>query len=232
MKLKNILNKYINTIYMNNKQNIPLQMLSDEIYGPLEENETHSDDDDTEPEDAPWCDPIYKIRAIFHRVFDEDGIDQFEGVLLSLDEYLKKRCPNRFPNYYISTCGFEDCDSKIIIEHGVEKNEFGIEIINCSEIQIPSWFLDQIYYIDNKEIFLKYMPSMVRQGLGLRYETDKQRLKEKEEEAQKSENYYINEIKSFPFLVASAYHNPGPMRKELKKYFIPIINTINTLLNK
>jgi hypothetical protein len=76
------------------------------------------------------------------------------------------------------------------------------------------------------------MPSMVRQGLGLRWETDKQRLKKKKEEAQKSENYYINEIKSFPFLVASAYHNPGPMRKKLKKYFIPIINTINTLLNK
>ena len=179
--------------------------------------------------------PKEDINTIYYEVKSKDDINIFEGVLINLEEYLKKKSSGRSPNYFISNNkieGFldEDINSKIIIEHDKKKNEFGIEIVNCSEIQIPSWYLNQIYYIDNKEKFLKWMPLMVRNNL--KYDDiNKERLNKLIKKAEYSEKYYTDEIKTFPYLVANAYSNPGPMRKELKKDFIPIINTINKLLS-
>ena len=70
--------------------------------------------------------PKEDINTIYYEVKSKDDINIFEGVLINLEEYLKKKSSGRSSNYFISNNkieGFldEDINSKIIIEHDKKK---------------------------------------------------------------------------------------------------------------
>ena len=56
-------------------------------------------DDETDSDTGYTYDqPVDGIETIYFSIKTKDGINPFEGVLIDLNEYLKNRCPNQFPN--------------------------------------------------------------------------------------------------------------------------------------